>query len=396
MRRIALLGSTGSIGRQTLEVVERFPDRFTVTALAAGSNVPLLREQIARFGPELVSVADARDAEALRAALGIGGPRVVHGVEGAEEVATHPEADTVVSAMVGAAGLRPTLRAIEEGRTVALANKEVLVTAGELVTTEAARSGAAIIPVDSEHSALYQLISERDRDYIRRIILTASGGPLRNVPQDRMDEVSVDEALDHPTWKMGEKITIDSATLMNKGFEVIEARWLFGIPADRISIWIHPQSIVHAMVEYVDGSFAAQLSRPDMKIPIAYALSFPDRLPLETAPCAPGDLSGLTFEEPDLARFPSIGLCYEALDTGGTMPAVLNAANETAVRAFLARRIRFNQIVPVIEQVMALHTPSRATSLEEIEDADRWARRQAAAAIERLQPAQGPPLEGAR
>lgn len=387
MKRISILGSTGSIGRQTLEVVTQFPEQFEIIGLGAGSNWKLLKEQILRFKPKVVSVLSEADAAALRGELLEGDgegvpeiiPEIIPGDEGKNTVATHPDNDLLISAMVGSAGLEPTLKAIESQIRVALANKEVLVMAGELVTTAAHRRGVEILPIDSEHSAVFQALISVPRDTVRRIILTASGGPFRTLPREEMEGVTVAQALNHPTWSMGSKITIDSATLMNKGFELIEAKWLFDMGPEQISIWVHPQSIVHSMVEYIDGSFMAQMSLPDMKIPIAYALTYPKRPSLVSREIKPTDFSSLSFEEPDFERFPSLRLAYSSLETGGTMPAVLNAANEVAVSAFLGQRIGFTRIPELSERVMELHGGSvgRAESLEEVLDCDAWARREA-------------------
>jgi 1-deoxy-D-xylulose-5-phosphate reductoisomerase len=375
MKTIAVLGSTGSVGVTTLDVVSRFSDRFRVAAMAAGRNVKLLAEQIRRFRPELVSVADAGAACQLKELLGAHKVEITTGVEGATAVATWPQAQLVVSALVGALGLRPTLRAIEAGKDIAFANKEVLVVAGEVVTRAAAASGVKLLPVDSEHNALFQCLEGRKRSAVKRIILTASGGPFRTWPRDRFEDISVTDALKHPTWQMGAKITIDSATLMNKGLEVIEARWLFGLDASQISVIIHPQSIVHSMVEMIDGSVLAEMAIPDMAIPVAYALAFPERLPMEhLRPLSLVDSGALTFEQPDFTRFPCLRLAYEALETGGTMPACLNAANEELVAGFLAKKIGFLEIPRHIETVMRRHHGGPARSLEDVLETDSWAR----------------------
>ena len=374
-RSLAVLGSTGSVGVSTLALVERFPDRFRAVALAAGRNMEVLAEQTGRHHPELVSVADTDAAAELRArAPGFAG-RIVVGPDGPRAVATHPQASIVVSALVGALGLEPTLAAIAAGKDVALANKEVLVVAGELVTRAARERGVALLPVDSEHNAVFQVLRGHDRAEVRRIILTASGGPFLHHSAAELGRVTIADALKHPTWKMGPKITVDSATLMNKGLEVIEAHWLFGVEAARIDVVIHPQSIIHSMVEYVDGSVLSQMAVPDMTIPIGYALAYPGRLPL--AYLRPLDLpaaGALTFVAPDRERFPCLGLAYRALDAGGTMPAVLNAANEVAVERFLAEDIGYGDIPALVAAVMAAHTPVAATDLETLLDADRWAR----------------------
>jgi 1-deoxy-D-xylulose-5-phosphate reductoisomerase len=375
MKTIAVLGSTGSVGVTTLDVVGRFADRFRVGAMAAGRNVELMAEQIRHFRPELVSVADGEAACRLRELLGAHKVDILTGLDGAAAVATWPAAQLVVSAMVGALGLRPTLRAIEAGKDIAFANKEVLVVAGEVVTRAAQRNQVRLLPVDSEHNALFQCIEGRARSAIKRVILTASGGPFRTLPVERFETVTVADALKHPTWQMGSKITIDSATLMNKGLEVIEARWLFGLESPQISVIIHPQSIIHSMVEMIDGSVLAEMAIPDMAIPVAYALAFPERLPMEhLRPLSLADCGGLTFEQPDLSRFPCLRLAYEALAAGGTMPACLNAANEELVAGFLAHKIRFPEIPRHIESVMGRHHGRPARTLEDVLETDSWAR----------------------
>ena len=384
MTDVSILGSTGSIGSQTLEVISMFPNQFNVVGLAAGTNLPLLREQISRFNPKIVSVMNPAAAELLANSAEFPNTKIVSGEEGAVEVAASGEADIVVSAMVGAAGLVPTLEAIKRGKHIGLANKEVLVTAGEIVTAEAKKHGATLLPIDSEHSALFQIFGcNPPSESAKRIILTASGGPLRSTPVAELSEVTVEKALEHPTWKMGSKITIDSATLMNKGFEMIEARWLFDFPLERISIWIHPQSVVHSMVEYIDGSLMAQLSLPDMKVPIAYALGYPKRLDLGRRDTGPIDFSKLTFEEPDYDKFPALGFAYRAAAEGGTMPAVLNAANEVAVSAFLNKRIGFIEISELIRRVMDAHDAKQAREIDDIFKVDSWARSKANSIIER-------------
>lgn len=384
-KRLALLGSTGSIGRSTLDVVAAFPERFEVVTMAAGGKVDLLAEQIARFRPRLVSVREAADAARLRAGLPAGlGVDVQWGTAGVTAVATHPDVDLVVSAIVGAAGLEPTYAAIRAGKTVAVANKEPLVMAGALVMAEAARQGVQVLPIDSEHSAIFQSLCGHQKRDVRRIILTASGGPFLGVPKERLARVTVEEALNHPNWRMGPKITIDSATLMNKGLEVIEAVWLFGIEPERIAIHIHPQSIVHSMVEYIDGSVVAQMGVPDMRGPIAYALAYPDRLPVPLPPLDLCALSGLTFLAPDHDRFPAVSLAYRAAQVGGSLPAVLNAANEVAVAAFLAGRLPFTGIPAVIEAAMAEHVPVPLAGLADVLAADADGRRLAEQALARF------------
>jgi len=382
MKRLAVLGSTGSIGVTTLSVVERFPDRFRVVALAAGKNLEKLKEQVRRFQPEVVSISSEADARDLRAHLPGFRGEILCGAEGLVAVATHPEADMVMAALVGAAGLPPTLAAIRAGKTIALANKEALVIAGELMTQEAQRHGVRLLPVDSEHNAIFQALQGHSRERVKRIVLTASGGPFLRRPAEELPAVSIAEALQHPTWKMGNKITIDSATLMNKGLEVIEARWLFDLPAEQVAVIIHPQSVVHSMVEYVDGSVLAQLGIPDMAIPISYILAYPDRLPLPHLPAL--DLAAaaeLTFFRPDFAKFPCLGLAYEALARGGTCPAVLNAANEVAVANFLSGQIRFSDIAALNRRVLDAHTTHPVNTLDDLLEADLWARHHARAAL---------------
>lgn len=375
MKEIAILGSTGSVGVTTLDVIGRFRDRFQVVAMAAGRNVELFAGQIRSFEPELVAVATLQLADELAARIAPLKPRILVGAEGAIAVATHPRARLVMSAMVGAIGLGPTLAAIRAGKDIAFANKEVMVVAGEVVTRAAREHGVRLLPVDSEHNAVFQCLEGRPRESVRRIILTASGGPFRAWPSDRFASITVADALNHPTWKMGAKITIDSATLMNKGLEVIEARWLFDLAPERIDVVIHPQSVIHSMVELVDGSVLAEMAVPDMAIPVAFALAYPERLPLdhlnrlEFARCA-----NLTFEAPDAAKFPCLGLAYEALRAGGTMPACLSAANEELVAAFLGGRERFADIPRHLETVMGRHRNGPARTLEDALETDGWAR----------------------
>jgi 1-deoxy-D-xylulose-5-phosphate reductoisomerase len=387
MKKLAVLGSTGSIGVTTLSLVERFPDRFRVVALAAGKNLEKLKEQVRRFQPELVSISSEADAKDLRAHLPGFRGEILCGAEGLIAVATHPEADMVMAALVGAAGLPPTLAAIQAGKTIALANKEALVIAGELMTREAKKHAVRLLPVDSEHNAIFQALQGHSRERVKRVILTASGGPFLRRPVEELPDVSIEEALQHPTWKMGSKITIDSATLMNKGLEVIEARWLFDLPPEQVAVIIHPQSIVHSLVEYVDGSVLAQLGIPDMSIPISYILSYPDRLPLAHLPAL--DLAAaaqLTFFQVDFVKFPCLGLAYEALVRGGTCPAVLNAANEIAVASFLSGHIRFPDIATLNRRVLDAHDAQPVTDLETLLVVDRWARAQAGEFLRFVQP----------
>jgi 1-deoxy-D-xylulose-5-phosphate reductoisomerase len=386
---IAILGSTGSIGCNTLKVVESFGDEhFRVVALAAGRNVARLAEQVERHGPELVAVEDDECAGQLKDELArreVRAPRILTGEAGMVEVATHGGARTVVSATVGAVGFVPTLRALEAGKRVALANKETLVIAGELMTRAAERSGAELLPVDSEHNALHQCLRGERREEVRRLILTASGGPFRNKSLNAMAGATVAEAMRHPTWNMGAKITIDSATLMNKGLEVIEARWLFGFGHEEIDIVVHPESVVHSMIELVDGSIIAQLGVTDMRHAIQYALTYPERHACTALP--PLDLTKLAtlhFEAPDAERFPCIGLAYRALREGGTLPAAMNAANEEAVKAFLAGRISLTDIPRVIERVMDAHETREVANLDVVLDVDRCSRLAAASEIGRV------------
>lgn len=385
---VALLGSTGSIGCNSLRVIDALTSRrLRVVALAAGSNVERLADQIAAHLPELVSVdteSAATDLRALLFARNIDLPRIVTGEAGLVEVATHPLADCVISATVGAVGFVPTLKALELGKRVALANKETLVMAGELMTRAAKQSGAELLPVDSEHNALHQCLRGERRDEVRRIILTASGGPFRTKNKAEMKLASVSEAMRHPTWNMGAKITIDSATLMNKGLEVIEAHWLFGFGADEIDIVVHPESVVHSMIEMVDGSVIAQMGVTDMRHAIQYALTYPERHECQLPPLDLTAVSGLHFEAPDRERFPCIGLAYRALSEGGTLPAAMNAANEEAVGAFLSERICLTEIPQVIEAVMDSHVNQPVKDIETVLKADREARVAAGVAIEKL------------
>ena len=384
-KRLAVLGSTGSVGEQTLAVVEAFPDRYRVVALAAGRNVAKLAAQVRRHRPERVSVADAAGAAALKDALPDVPVDILVGESGLEELAAG-ESDLVVAGIVGAAGLRPTLSAIRAGRDVALANKEVLVTAGALVMREVRARGVALLPVDSEHSAIFQALRGEPRENLRRLLLTASGGPFRTWSEERMARATVAEALDHPNWEMGPKITIDSATLMNKGLEVIEARWLFDAEPAQLGVVVHPQSIVHSLVELVDGSVLAQLGLPDMRIPIALALSHPERLPLDAPRLDLAAVGRLDFEPPDTKRFPCLDLAWAALRGGEAAPAVLNAANEVAVGAFLSRRAGFGDIAAanarVLERFLA-RGPSRLGSLDDVLEVDAWARRAAGEVLEK-------------
>ena len=378
-RRVVILGSTGSIGVNALGVVKRLGERYRITGLSARGNTTLLLQQIRQFQPEIVSIWDEADAEVIRSKGLIvkGKPLVVlSGLEGLIELAGGSCGDTIISSVVGAVGLRPLLAALRAGKTVALANKEALIMAGDLVINEAKRWKATLLPVDSEHSALFQCLNgERIKD-VRRLILTASGGPFYRYTKS-LDKVTVKQALDHPTWKMGRKITIDSATLMNKGIEMLEASILFGIPLDRVDVVIHPQSIVHSLVEFVDGATLAQLSWPDMCLPIQYALTWPERQPGRLEPLDLVKAKRLDFLKPDFRRFPCLSLAREAGKKGGTWPTVLNAANETAVHAFLNERIRFTDIYRVVEKTLDKHRGAAHPSLDAVLEADQWARRQA-------------------
>ncbi len=375
MRRLAILGSTGSIGTSTLDVVEAQPDHFQVMALAARANLDLLESQVRRHSPRLVTVATEAAARELRRRLGRTATEVGSGAAGLLQAASDAGADLVVSAIVGGAGLLPTMGAIMAGKDVALANKESLVMAGDLVTAEARRRGVRILPVDSEHSAIFQCLGDGGASQVRRIVLTASGGPFRTRTRATFANITPDEALRHPNWSMGKKITIDSATLMNKGLEVIEAHWLFGLPMDQVDVIIHPQSIIHSLVEYVDGSVLAQLGVADMRIPIQYALTYPQRRVNRVPRLSLERLAGLTFEPVDREKFPCLDLAYEAARAGGSSPTVLNAANEVAVHRFLDRRIGFEEIPTLIRKALDAHPRRAVGSVEEVLEVDREVRR---------------------
>jgi 1-deoxy-D-xylulose-5-phosphate reductoisomerase len=385
MKRLSVLGSTGSIGCSALDVVEAFPDRYRVVALAAGRSVEKLAQQAARHGPELIAVAGREEAAKLRALLPAGLPaRIVTGREGLEEAAAHSNADVVVGGLVGALGLRSAYAAVAAGKRLALANKEALVVAGELILATARKSGAEIVPVDSEHCAIHQALRGGERGEVERLVLTASGGPFRTRDVATFDAITVEDALAHPTWKMGRKITIDSATMMNKGLEIIEAHFLFGLPAERIAVVVHPQSVVHSMVEFVDGSYLAQLGRNDMKFPILYALSYPERLRNPFGRLDLLEVGRLEFFEVEPERYPAVGLARASLSQGG-LPAVVNAANEVAVESFLAGKISFPGIVGVVsETVSASGRVPAPGSLAEAEEIDQMARRRALEAAERF------------
>ena len=386
MRQIAILGSTGSIGRSTLSVVEAYPERFRVVSLAAGTNVEGALEQAKTWRPKVLSVAAEHDAEQLRRQLGgtgLGDIEVVHGPQGNVRVATHPEADFVVSAIVGVAGLEATYEAVKAGKTVGLANKECMVAAGELITGEARRQGKPLLPIDSEHNAIHQCLRGGRLEEVERIWLTASGGPFLNTPKAQFASITVQQALNHPTWKMGRRITIDSATLMNKGFEVIEACRLFNLPPQKVQVMVHPQSTIHSMVEFVDGSLLAQVSVTDMRLPILYAMTYPERIKSDLR-FPVSDLRHLDFCPPDMDKFPCLGLAYQAAEAGGFKPIALNAADEVAVAAFLEGAISFNEIPRIIESVMSETRNRKLESIREVLAVDAEARRNAVEHVERL------------
>jgi len=386
MKRIAILGSTGSIGRSTLSVVESYPERFELVSLAAGRNVDAAFEQARRWKPRVVSMAREADAEDLRTRLRAAGStdiEVTHGSAGAVRVATHPDADFVVSAIVGVAGLEATYEAVRAGKSVGLANKECLVAAGELITAEARKQGKALLPIDSEHNAVHQCLRGGKMEEVHRIWLTASGGPFLHTPKAQFSSITVEQALNHPTWKMGRRITIDSATLMNKGFEVIEACRLFHLPPEQIQVMVHPQSTVHSMVEFIDGSILAQFSVTDMRLPILYALTYPDRIESDMRfPVM--DLRHLEFIPPDMEKFPCLRLAYEAAEAGGAKTIALNAADEVAVAAFLDGRIRFDQIPVLIEDVISETNTGKLESIKQVLERDTEARQVARVRVEQL------------
>jgi len=384
MKQIVILGSTGSIGSSTLDIIERFPDRFSVLGLVASTSDEKLEQQIRKFRPQIVAMADLEATKRLRDRFNNSSTKILGGTEGIREVACHPDSDLVISAIVGAAGLVPTLAAIQAGQRVALANKEPMVMAGQLMQEEAHRQGQTIFPIDSEHSAIFQSLVGHRREDVRRIILTASGGPFWDFTYEQMKDATVEKALKHPNWDMGEKITIDSATLMNKGLEVIEACWLFDCPPSQLDIVVHRESIIHSLVEYRDGSVMAQLGLPDMRTPISYAMNYPERVALNPPQLDLWTYGQFTFYQPDTKRFPCLHLAYEALKGGGTLPAILNAANEVAVEAFLNKGISFVDIAPVIDQTMNASTPQPLTCLDDALEADRWAREKAESYIHSL------------
>ena len=384
MKNIIILGSTGSIGTSALKVIAAYPDRYKVVGLAAGSNLDLLLDQIIRFQPQAVAVRNPEGVDSLNARLkGRAGPELYYGPDGYAKLAAWEQADTVISAISGAAGLLPTYAAIQAGKEIALANKETMVMAGALVMNLAKKKGGAILPVDSEHSAVFQSMQGHSREDLQRIILTASGGPFRNFSLEEMESVTAAQALNHPNWNMGPKVTIDSATLMNKGLEVIEAKWLFDLRLEQIAILIHPQSIVHSMVEYCDGSIIAQMGVPDMITPIAYALSYPRHWPTPAQRLDLAEIGKLTFDKPDLEKFRCLKLAFQAIEQGRSMPAVLNAANEVAVNAFLKGRIPFLRIPAVIEETMQAHRTIDMEQIEDVLEVDRWAREMAKKEINR-------------
>ena len=373
MKKISILGSTGSIGVSTLDVIERNPESFQILALSAGSNVKLFAEQIRKFKPKVVALFDSKKVLLLKEQIADLDVEILFGEKGLVSVATHSEVDVVVSGVVGSAGLLPAIHALRAGKNLALANKETLVIAGELVLKEAEKTNSQIIPIDSEHSAIFQALNGEKKERIKKIILTASGGPFRTYSLDQMENITVKDALNHPNWNMGSKITIDSSTMMNKGLEYIEAKWLFGINTP-VEIIVHPQSIIHSMIEFVDTSIIAQLGIPDMRVPIAYALSYPDRFECDLPSLDLATMGNLTFEKPDFERFPCLQLAIDAMNIGKTMPTVLNAANEIAVQAFLDELIPYKDIAELIRMVMQNHSPSPLNELQDVLDSDQWAR----------------------
>jgi 1-deoxy-D-xylulose-5-phosphate reductoisomerase len=384
MKTIVILGATGSIGTNTLDIVARFPNEFRVVGLTAGSNDEKLEEQIRRFRPSVAALANVAAAARLRDRCADLPVRILAGNDGVREVAQTAEAELVISAIVGGAGLVPTLAAIRSGKHIALANKEPMVMAGKLMQEEARKHGVRILPVDSEHSAIFQSLEGHRREDVKRLILTASGGPLWEHSREELQHVTPERALQHPNWKMGSKITIDSATLMNKGLEVVEARWLFDIPETRIEVLVHRESIIHSLVEYIDRSMIAQLGLPDMRTPISYAMRYPERVPLELPSLELAEIGKLTFYQPDHERFPCLRLGYESLRIGGTMPTTMNAANEIAVEAFLQGGIRFLDIPDIIRSTMEAHAPQSIASVDHALEADRWAREKAESLVHTL------------
>lgn len=372
MKNLVILGSTGSIGTQALEIVDAYSDRLKVTALAAGSNVDRMEEQIRKYHPHFAVMYEEKAAGDLSVRVADLPVTVLAGMEGLQQIASLPEADVVLTAVVGMIGIKPTIEAIKAGKDIALANKETLVTAGHIIMPMAKEKGVSILPVDSEHSAIFQSLNGEPKKRMKKILLTASGGPFRGMDREALFNKTVKEALNHPNWSMGKKITIDSATMVNKGLEVMEAGWLFDVKPEQIQVVVHPQSIIHSMVEYVDGAVMAQLGLPDMKLPIQYALFYPDRLPMDMPGIDFFKLGQITFVEPDLKTFTGLKLAYEAFKTGGTMPTVFNAANEKAVSLFLAGRIRFLQIADLIGEAMGAHGAVKNPSLNEILETEKW------------------------
>lgn len=382
MKNVVVLGSTGSIGRNALSVLANFADRFSVFGLSSHTNMVLLKEQIKKFKPKKVAITDEESFKSLIGSLRSlqeeeNQTEILWGLEGLKKLCSDPEVDLVINALVGSIGLLPSFEAIESGKDLAIANKEALVMAGELLTRKAKEKNVKILPIDSEHSAILQCLSSGKKDEVKRLILTASGGPFLKTKKKDLKNIKVEEALSHPTWEMGKKITVDSATLMNKGLEVIEAHWLFDMPVDRIAVLIHPQSIVHSMVEFVDGSLISQMSIPDMKIPIQYALFYPERLPTNNKPLNLAQIKTLSFFEPDEKKFPCLGICYQALEMGGIAPAVLNASNEVAVEAFLKEKISFTDISKIVKETLKHHQGTENPNLDDILDADKWAKEEA-------------------
>ncbi len=374
MKNVVILGATGSIGKNTLEVLSNFKERFSVFGLSTHTNVRLLEEQIRQFNPKMAAVTDEESFKRFSKNKDI---EILYGVDGLKRLASHPQVDLVINALVGSAGLLPSLLALESGKDLAIANKESLVMAGQLLLSKAGEKGAKILPIDSEHSAIQQCLLSGKKEEVKRLILTASGGPFLRKNREDLKGITVEQALSHPTWEMGKKITVDSATLMNKGLEVIEAHWLFGIPPDRIKVLIHPQSIIHSMVEFVDGSVIAQMSVPDMKLPIQYALFYPQRVISHNTRLDLAQTGELTFLEPDYEKFPCLNLAYQALNMGGTAPAVLNAANEVAVETFLERGMAFTDIQSIVGETLSQHSIKHNPQLEDILNADTWARQTA-------------------
>ena len=383
MKNIILLGSTGSVGKSVLDIVRRYPDRFRLKAIAARSNVEALAEQASEFHPEIVAVGDEGRYTELKKSLSEG-TRILSGQEGLEALASGDKEDTVFMAISGTAALKPLVAALKSGRTVALASKEPVVSAGKIITELARKNSATILPVDSEHSAIMQCLAGRSVRDLRMLYITGSGGSLRGRPKEDFNTLTVEEVLAHPKWEMGKKITVDSATLMNKGLEVIEAKWLFGIPEEKIKVVIHPEAIIHSMVEFLDGTITASLFQPDMRFPVLRALSYPDVIESDLPRVDFTDLSGLSFSEPDTDTFPALDMAFEALKAGGTIPAVLNSANEAAVGLFLEGRIRFTDIVRIVDETIKKHVKLEDPSLEDIIDTEKWAREEVLKTVKKV------------